>query len=548
MSEAQSAFPARRSFADRHLPIALAAIAGLVLYLPALPGGFLSDDYSLLHTFYGASPPEIVSRIATMFISGVGPPSNQYRPLTMASFALNALASGPDPVAWRLVNIVLHAANAALVALLAIQLVPGSARHVRWAAFAAGVAFAWLPTSAEAVAWIASRFDGMALMWILISVCAYLQSRTSHDRWAIASLVAMVLAFMSKESAAIGPLIIVALAWARARERRGFVRDAAGALIAASPWLAIIVFYAALRLWLFGDAVRFFPGSSPAQTLVTGKALAALLDFGDWWALAVPDDRPRRLFDVATVVLAVCAVAASVADRALGRIVVATSALVFVSLALLLASHGALWPLRGEGGRLLYPIAAIAAVALMSPLAARSGRLRIAASIVVALFLASEFALARAAVDRRARAGSDMQALVAAIGHIADTAPPGSFAFVVVPDHLGSIVFARNAQGALMIPPVQPRSLESQLLVQTTRDVPAWPQLLPLDVVGSLKRGSPAHPSDGSGAVAFALPDRYLCWSPRTHSMVALGDDFGADLRSWTARWNAALDANGCAG
>ena len=53
-----------------------------------------------------------------MFVSGVGPPSNQYRPLTMASFAANALY-GPDPSGWHFVNIALQMANAALVTLLA---------------------------------------------------------------------------------------------------------------------------------------------------------------------------------------------------------------------------------------------------------------------------------------------------------------------------------------------------------------------------------------------------------------------------------------------
>ena len=34
--------------------LALPALAAIAVYLPALPGGFLSDDYSLLHLFYGA--------------------------------------------------------------------------------------------------------------------------------------------------------------------------------------------------------------------------------------------------------------------------------------------------------------------------------------------------------------------------------------------------------------------------------------------------------------------------------------------------------------
>ncbi len=65
--------------------------------------------------------------------------------------------------------------------------------------------------------------------------------------------------------------------------------------------------------------------------------------------------------------------------------------------------------------------------------------------------------------------------------------PAGSYAFVIVPDHLGSIPFARNAQGGLMLPPVQPRSLSQQLIVQLADDLPAWPAQLEKNIVGRLK-------------------------------------------------------------
>jgi hypothetical protein len=34
-----------------------------VVYLPALPGGFLSDDYSQLQTFYGLGAHEVAARV-----------------------------------------------------------------------------------------------------------------------------------------------------------------------------------------------------------------------------------------------------------------------------------------------------------------------------------------------------------------------------------------------------------------------------------------------------------------------------------------------------
>ena len=66
-----------------------------------------------------------------------------------------------------------------------------------------------------------------------------------------------------------------------------------------------------------------------------------------------------------------------------------------------------------------------------------------------------------------------MRALIAALAQTADAVPAGSYAFVIVPDHVGSIPFARNAQGGLMLPPVQPRPLSAQLVVQLADDLPA---------------------------------------------------------------------------
>ena len=241
------------------LTLALPALAAIAVYLPALPGGFLSDDYSLLHTFYGADAREIAARVGKTFVSGVGPPSNQYRPLTMASFALNVYFSGADAAAWRLVNVLLHGANAALVALLAWQLAGAAARGARSAALAAGLAFAWFAPSAEAVAWIAARFDGMSLFWTLVAACTFLASEEWRDRYGLASLGATVLAFMSKESAAIAPALIVALAWVRRPRKKACRAGPCARWFARCPGLRSRARISSSRTSIFGDPFRFSP-------------------------------------------------------------------------------------------------------------------------------------------------------------------------------------------------------------------------------------------------------------------------------------------------
>ena len=301
------------------LMLAVPALAAFAVYVPTLPGGFLSDDYSQLHMFYGADAHEIAARVGKTFVSGVGPPSNQYRPLTMASFAANMLSSGADPAAVASDQCPapcgqLGAGRAAGMATRR----NGRALPALRGGDAAGIAFAWFPPSAEAVAWISARFDGMALFWMLVAACAFMASREWRDRYGLASLAAAVLAFMSKESAAIGPALIVALAWVKRPEEEGLLRGGARALAAALPWLAIAAAYFAYRAWMFGDPFRFYPGTSPGLSLLSGKWLAALPASGDWWPLALPEAGPRRAFAFAGLLLGIAAVSAGLRDRARG--------------------------------------------------------------------------------------------------------------------------------------------------------------------------------------------------------------------------------------
>ena len=528
--------------------LALPAMAAVVVYLPTLPGGFLSDDYSLLHMFYGADAREVAARVGKTFVSGVGPPSNQYRPLTMATFAANTLLNGADVAAWRVVNIALHAANAALVALLSWQLAWPSTRGARAAALAAGVAFAWFAPSAEAVAWVAARFDGMALLWMLVAACTFMASRTWVDRYGIASLAATALAFMSKESAAIGPALIVALAWARQSERDGVVRGVLRALVRASPWIAIGAAYFAYRTWIFGDPFRFYPGTSPGSDLLSGKWLAALPASADWWPRVMPEALPLRIYALSGLFVGIAAVSAGLTDPREGRILVAIAGAFMAASALLFSHWG--WSIDGEGGRVLYALAAIAALALALPLRSRDGSLRAAGWVIALVFLGSGLILTRGTVERRAQAGAEMNAMTAALAATADAIPATSYGFVIVPDRIGSIPFARNGQGGLMLPPVQRQSLSPKLVVQLEDALPNWPKLLESNIIGRLKseplEDVTANPQALGSTASPAVADHFYCWSTKTHALVEMPLSFAPGYTDWNDVWARGLDAAGC--
>ena len=327
------------------------AVAAFILYWPLLGAGFLGDDFGMLHAFDGCDGFEGVLRcVGHTFVSGVGPPSNQYRPLTMASFAVNA-ALGADAFGWHLVSVLLQAANAALVALLAWQLAGEDTSRSRVAALMAGWLFAWFAPAVEATAWIAARFDGMALLWLLVAACAFVASHAWRDRYGLLSLAATVLSYMSKESATIGVPLILALAWWKQGSDKGLLRSLAGAFRTALPWLLIAAAYFALRRFLFGDPFRFFPGSSPLAILLGGEWLANHSGDARLGRRGAAGDRAADCIRVVGRFVLVCALAAGVSDRTKGRALVAIVVAVLAAFALLLPHWK--WAANGEGGRVL---------------------------------------------------------------------------------------------------------------------------------------------------------------------------------------------------
>jgi hypothetical protein len=388
----------------------------------------------------------------------------------------------------------------------------------------------------------------MALLWMLAAACLFMASRHWRDRYAVASLTATVLAFMSKESAAIGPALIVALAWARRPGDEGLLRGGARALVAALPWIAIAAAYFAYRTWIFGDPFRFYPGTSPGLALLSGHWLAALPASGDWWPRVLPEAGPRRAYAVTALLLAVAMVSAAAQDARERRVLSAIALAGLAALALLF-SHWS-WSATGEGGRVLYTIAAIVALAVAVPLRSAARRLRVASWVVALMLVGSGLLLTRTAVEHRAQAGAQMHALVAAVRATADSMPAGSYGFVIVPDHVGTIPFARNAQGGLMSPPTQPRSLSTQLVVQLVEDLPRWPALLERNIIGRLKNeplASVTADPEASGSLrAPSVPDRFYCWSSRRRALVALPLSFEPGFSDWEAVWARALDAADC--
>ncbi|MGC8864057.1 MAG: hypothetical protein ACP5R5_14970, partial [Armatimonadota bacterium] len=150
--------------------ITAVAAAAVLPYVPSLRGDFALDDvhlivnYPLAHSL--AYLPQAFTR---SFLPGaVDPDVVYYRPLVIASFQANYMIAGPNPLVFRLFNLLLHVTASLLVFALARRIV----RDVV-ASGIAGMCFAVLPSRFEAVSWISGRTDLMSSVFALGAVLVF---------------------------------------------------------------------------------------------------------------------------------------------------------------------------------------------------------------------------------------------------------------------------------------------------------------------------------------------------------------------------------------
>jgi tetratricopeptide (TPR) repeat protein len=182
--------------AARWGPPALAAL----VFAPALAGGFVHDDRAqivgnpLVKDL--AFLPELFSGGAW---AGAGSASSWYRPLMLASFALDHALFGWFAPAWHAVQLALFAGVVALAARLAVRV----ERDAR-AAWLGASLFAVHPVNAEAAAWLSARCDLLAAVAGLGALLLHrrsLERGAGNARAAVLAPLAFLAALLAKESA-----------------------------------------------------------------------------------------------------------------------------------------------------------------------------------------------------------------------------------------------------------------------------------------------------------------------------------------------------------
>ena len=229
----------------------LCALVAVLVHWRAFGNEFALDDILLVE-----SNPAIASlaHIPRLFVEPYwnipGENYGLYRPLTIASLAINRATLGAGPFGFHLVNVFLHAAVAALV-WLAVRL---AGSHYG-TALLGGLLFAVLPIHTEAVANIAGRAELLAALFVL---AAWIAHRRANGAVAAAFYLAAIL---SKESAILAPLLFFADDLMRGGEtigRRGRL------LLGYATAFAAMLVLRGVALGVFQSAKGTIPLDNPA--------------------------------------------------------------------------------------------------------------------------------------------------------------------------------------------------------------------------------------------------------------------------------------------
>ncbi|HET7340425.1 MAG TPA: tetratricopeptide repeat protein [Methylomirabilota bacterium] len=195
----------------------LVALLTLAVFAPVLANGWVEWD-DLFN--FGENPNYRGLgwiHVRWMFTDAWG---GHWTPLPWLTLALDYVLWGMNPRGYHLASMLWHAANAALVFLVAARLLrrawPGAGEGaLRLGAAAAALVFALHPLRVESVAWITERRDLVSGFFYLATVLAWLimQERAGDERrrWYLAALAAYAGALLSKSIVISLPFVLLVL-------------------------------------------------------------------------------------------------------------------------------------------------------------------------------------------------------------------------------------------------------------------------------------------------------------------------------------------------
>lgn len=184
----------------------LIALAGFGVYANTLRSPFLWDDEPLVTANAYIRSPAYLEKIFTEDIgAGSGTKYHSYRPVQVATYLADYMVWGLKAAGYHLTSIIFHILTALSLFWL-IQILFGD----MLLAFSTAILFELSPLHTEAVAYVSSRSDLLAGLFLLLSFIFYIKTLKKNNFFLLCAMAASYLAaLLSKETAMIFPAIAI---------------------------------------------------------------------------------------------------------------------------------------------------------------------------------------------------------------------------------------------------------------------------------------------------------------------------------------------------
>lgn len=485
----------------------------LALHLRVVRGDFLSDDFSHIWWISEADRRgELLRWLGQLFYLPLESGNFAYRPIVFASYGLDWLLYGTNPSGWHATNLVIHLLNGAMLFRLARDVAAkaqvGDALFVGTSASALHIA---IPFAGESTFWPVGRFDLLACFFSLLFLRAVLLSGTKERRVRWVAGAFLIFALLSKESAmpmlVVGAMLLYAQQWACMDDSSS---HASRMILAARktfdrywPVLFIATLYLGWRLLLFGSAWKVYPDSQWPQSLQILLQRVSTLAIPIQFVYAPQAIAVTIVIGVAVLVWLFGARAAvhraTLQSRVLTLSLLAATILYFAAP----ASSFPIAAITGEGMRNLYLPWMLLSVFVAMAVGGHERRV-----LILLLLLLVSFVGQARMLRVWGGAAHEMALIKAAIPAMARTVPEHQFALALLPDHIEVAPFARNAQGALFLPPQQETSHIARIVTMTPLQFAEWEKHFDDNTIGRIKGPSVVFDRNTFFGVFCWLPAR----------------------------------------
>jgi hypothetical protein len=529
---------------SRWLPFfccAVIVVVALRLQLHEVDGAFLSDDYGPLDGIFRASRSDGLWAWAISNFYPRAPVANfAYRPLTWTTFIFDWFAFGANATGWRVTNVVIFVTNAAIAGFLAARWTKRGRQSARRAGMVAAGAMIAYPFAGEVSAWPIGRIDLLPCFFSLLYLWTLSLGSNSTLRLHLLRALCLLLALMSKESAIPLPVTATFLTLAigplqRPGYRIGPLQRVQFALIELWPTWLLFGLYLLLRAFLFGSFLRVY-------TAVPPPGIVEFIDrLGTFRFLVAGNVGPAYvLWSVLSITILLVLLFSWLVrrDKTPFQCSMITFALAGSSLLYFVAPASNL-PLStpvGEGARQFY-VGWLYVSLLVGMLSAWTLWQWLCGSAFALLMLGGQ----AHSLSQWHFAAAQMKQIVSGIGNFAAKIADDQYALLLLPDHVGVALFARNAQGVLVERPTQRADYIDRMIVVTSADIQSWTDYAARGGVAKLK------------GAAFFDPAKFLgiyCWNVTTQSITQLthGGAFVFDAATLRLHASQRFDEVGCLG